>query len=83
METERMKLTKDMFEAGYKYQKLKDQSKKKKKSLSRRNKLIQNCDDSMIRQENAPPIVKQNSVIIWSINDNMFPKVRTLNFNGR
>lgn len=75
MEAERMKLTKDMFEAGYMYQKLNDQSKKRKKSLSRQNQLIQNCEDSMIKRENAPPIDEQNSVIIWSINDNMFPKV--------
>lgn len=73
MKTERMKLTKDMFEAGYKYQKLKNQSKKRKKSSLGQNKVIQNCEDLLIKRENT--VYEQNAVIIWSINDNMFPKV--------
>uniref|UniRef100_A0A2S2R2B2 WD repeat-containing protein 63 n=1 Tax=Sipha flava TaxID=143950 RepID=A0A2S2R2B2_9HEMI len=75
METERIKLTKDMFEAGYKHQKLKNQSKKRKKSSLGQNKVIRNCEDPLMKRENVPPVYEQNSVIIWSINDNMFPKL--------
>lgn len=76
-----MKLTKDMFEAGDIYRKLKHKlgMKKKRKSLSKPDKqynIFQNNDEPMIKQQNTPLIEKQkNSVIVWSISDNIFPKV--------
>lgn len=83
MDEERRKLTKDMFEAGDMYQGLKNQlefkSKKKSKSPFKPNKqykALQNDEESMIKRENTPILEPQNnSVIIWSISDNIFPKV--------
>lgn len=83
MEKERMKLTKDMFEAGDMYKRLKSQeklqSKKRRKSSLKENKqhkVLQNEEESMIKRENTSIIDEQNnSVIIWSVNDNIFPKV--------
>lgn len=78
-----MKLTKDMFEAGDMYQRLKSQqdmkSKKRKKSLLNQNrqyKMIPNDEESILKQENMSLVDEQNnSVVIWSIDDNIFPKV--------
>lgn len=86
MDEERRKLTKDMFEAGDMYQELKNQlefkSKKKLKSPFKPNKqykALQNEEESMIKRENTPILEPQNnSVIIWSISDNIFPKVINL-----
>jgi len=81
MEKERMKLTKDMFEAGDTYQRLRSQleSKKRRKSSTKQNKqhkAYQNEKEPIVKQENMPIIDEQNnSVIIWSISDNIFPKV--------
>lgn len=79
MEKERMKLTKDMFEAGEMYQKLKYQlenkTKKRRKSSSK-HKSQKNDEIPKIKRENTPLIDEQNnSVLIWSVSDNIFPKV--------
>jgi len=79
MEKERMKLTKDMFEAGEMYQKLKYQleykTKKRRKSSSK-HKQPKNDEVPKIKSENTPVMDEQNnSVIIWSVSDNIFPKV--------
>lgn len=84
MEKERMKLTKDMFEAGDIYRKLKHKQrmKNKRKSLSKPDKqynIFQNNDEPMTKPQNTPSIEKQkNSVIVWSISDNICPKVFNL-----
>lgn len=83
MTKERLKLTKDMFEAGDKYRRLKRQQdskfKNKSKTLSKQDKqykTLQNDEEFKIKQENTPLINEQNnSVVIWSISDNIFPKV--------
>ncbi|XP_060848211.1 dynein axonemal intermediate chain 3-like isoform X2 [Rhopalosiphum padi] len=80
MEKERIKLTKDMFEAGDMSQKLKYQlefkSKKRRKSLSKHKSMI-NDEVPKNKSENIPIMDDQNnSVFIWSVNDNIFPKLR-------
>lgn len=88
MEEETMKLTKDMFEAGDNFRRLKNQQyskiKNKNKTPSKQNtqyKILQNDEESKIKRENMPLLDEQNnSVIIWSIEDNIFPKVITLRF---
>jgi len=79
MVKERKKLTKDMFEAGEMYQKLKYQleykTKKRRKSSSK-HKSLKNDEVPKIKSENIPIMDEQNnSVIIWSVSDNIFPKV--------
>ncbi|CAH1731486.1 unnamed protein product [Aphis gossypii] len=80
MEKERMKLTKDMFEAGDTCQKLKYQlefkSRKRRKSSSK-HKSLTNDEVPKNKLENIPIIDDHNnSVFIWSISDNIFPKLR-------
>eukprot|EP00102_Acyrthosiphon_pisum_P020917 XP_016658127.1 PREDICTED: uncharacterized protein LOC100571197 [Acyrthosiphon pisum] len=80
MEKERMKLTKDMFEAGDMYQKLKYQlenkTKKRRKSSSK-HKLLKNDEVPKIKRENTTVMDEQNnSVFIWSVSDNIYPKLR-------
>jgi len=84
MEKERIKLTKDMFEAGDMSQKLKYQlefkSKKRRKSLSKHKSMI---NDEVPKNKNVNiPIMddQNNSVFIWSVNDNIFPKVFTIEY---
>lgn len=81
MDKARMKLTKDMFEAGVVYQKLKSQldSKCKKRRKSKQNKQYKapEHDEQLIVGQETVPITDEqnNSVVIWSANDNIFPKV--------
>lgn len=80
MEKERMKLTKDMFEANDKFRQLKSQQyskfKNKNKAPSTQYKILQNDVESKIKRENTPLLNEQNnSVVIWSIDNNIFPKV--------
>lgn len=83
MDKEIMELTRDMFKSGDMYRQLKRQPeskyKKKKKSLLKQNKqqcrALQNYEEPK-REHDAPTMDEQNnSVIIWSISDNIFPKV--------
>lgn len=86
MVKERMKLTKDMFEAGDMCQQLKSQleSKKRRKSSTKQNKqhkTFQNRKKPAINIENMPFIEEQNnSVIIWSVSDNIHPKVQIMEY---
>jgi len=80
MDGERMKLTKDMFEAGDVYQRSKSRhvlkTEKRKKLSSKQHKVLQNDEELMTKRENTPMVDEQNNaVIIWSISDNIFPKV--------
>lgn len=82
---DKMKLTKDMFEAGDMRQRSRSRSeqglkfkKRRKSSLKpdEQYKIIQNEEESNIKRENMSILDDQNnSVIIWSISDNIFPKV--------
>jgi len=73
-----MKLAKDMFEAGDKY-KISKSKQKTKRKLNKQYALIQNDQESMIKRESTPLIDEQNnSVIVWSISDNVFPQVFSL-----
>lgn len=64
-----------MFEAGDKCKKSKF-NKKNKTKLNKEYALLQNDQESMIKRESTPLIEEQNNaVIIWSISDNVFPKV--------
>jgi len=76
-----MKLTKDMFEAGDIHKRLKiqeDLKSKKRRKSSMKYKILHNEEESIIKRENTSLINEQNnSVIIWSINDNILPKVFT------
>lgn len=82
MEKEKMKLTKDMIEAGDMYQKLKfklDFKSKKRRKSSLKHKTLKNDDLLKTRRENTQITDDQNnSVIIWSVSDNIFPKVFTI-----
>jgi len=70
-----MKLTKEMFEAGDICKKSKC-NKKNKTKLIKQYALLQNDQESMIKRESTPLIDEQNNaVIVWSISDNVFPKV--------
>lgn len=84
MEKERMKLTKDMFEAGDIHKRLKiqeDLKSKKRRKSSTKYKVLQNEEESIIKRENTSITNEQNnSVIIWSINDNILPKVFNIIF---
>lgn len=85
MEKERMKLTKDMFEAGDTCQKLKYQlefkSRKRRKSSSK-HKSLTNDEVPKNKLENIPIIDDHNnSVFIWSISDNIFPKVFIIEYS--
>lgn len=81
MDKDRMKLTKDKFEAGVMYQKLKSQldSKCKKRRKSKQNKqhkAPEYGEELIVGQETTPITDEQNnSVVIWSVSDNIFPKV--------
>lgn len=79
MEKERMKLTKDMFEAGDMYQKLKYQLEyktKKRRRSSSKHKSLKNDEVPKIKRESSTVMDDQNnSVIIWSVSDNIYPKV--------
>ncbi|CAI6355721.1 unnamed protein product [Macrosiphum euphorbiae] len=73
---DKMKLAKDMFEAGDKY-KISKSKQKTKRKLNKQYALIQNDQESMIKRESTPLIDEQNnSVIVWSISDNVFPQLR-------
>lgn len=86
MEQERMKLTKDLFEAGDVYQKFKSHQKlkpkKRKKSTLKQNKqdkVIHDSENVIFKQIDMPTVTEQNNcVIIWSIGSNIFPKVSIL-----
>ncbi|XP_025202203.1 uncharacterized protein LOC112599497 [Melanaphis sacchari] len=94
MEKERMKLTKDMFEAGDMCQKLKYQlefkNKNRRKSSSKHKTNI-NYEVSKNKREKTIMDDQNNSVFIWSVSDNIFPKlilesaeeVRCIEFNPR
>lgn len=70
-----MKLTKEMFEAGDICKQFKC-NKKTKTKLIKQYALLQNDQESMIKRESTPLIDEQNNaVIVWSISDNVFPKV--------
>lgn len=70
-----MKLTKEMFEAEDICKKSK-YNKKDKTKLIKQYALLQNDQESMIKRESTPLIDEQNNaVIVWSISDNVFPKV--------
>lgn len=74
-----MKLAKDMFKAGdiYKISKTKQKIKSK---LNKQYALIQNDQESMIKRESTPLVDDQNNVVIvWSISDNVFPQVFSIN----
>lgn len=85
MDKERMKLTKDLFEAGDVYQRLKMhqelKSKKITKSLKKQDKkyemlYLHNDENVLIRQKDHPIYDQQNNaVLIWSTSDHIFPKV--------
>lgn len=79
MAKERMKFTKDLFEAGDVFKRIKSQSKMKcehKSASNKQYKVLENDEDSIIKRENTQIVDEQNnSVIIWSINDHIFPKV--------
>lgn len=79
-----MQLVKDMFEAGEGYSKSKidieNKSQKKRKLSSKQkkqHKASRNYEEPVAKRENTSIIDEQNnnSVIIWSIDDNIFPKV--------
>lgn len=86
MERERKKLSKDMFEAGDMYKTLKIQENlktRKRRKSSIKYKALQNEEESIIKRENTSILNEQNnSVIIWSINDNILPKVFTKNYTS-
>jgi hypothetical protein len=46
-----------------------------KKKNTKKIKVIENYDDSMIKQANTPQLSDEYFVNIWSIDDKMFPKV--------
>ncbi|CAH1731756.1 unnamed protein product [Aphis gossypii] len=72
----KMKLTKEMFEAGDICKQFKC-NKKTKTKLIKQYALLQNDQESMIKRESTPLIDEQNNaVIVWSISDNVFPKLR-------
>lgn len=81
MSKERLKLTKDLFEAGYVIKTIKSQSKvkksnKKKPKLKKQYKVLENENDSIIKRENTQMAYEQsNAVIIWSAINKFFPKV--------
>lgn len=81
MDRDRMKLSKDMFEAGVMYQKLKSQldSKSKNRRKSKQNKQYKapERDGERIIEQQTTQITDEqnNAVVIWSANDNIFPKV--------
>lgn len=87
MKINKLKLTKDMFEAGdmykkFKYKQKNNHNQKIKHKLNAKYAVIQNDEESKIKRESTPLIDEQNNaVIIWSISDNVFPKVCLLYFN--
>lgn len=87
MDTERMKLSKDMFDAGVMYQKLKSQldskCKKRRKSKQKTQYKAQEHNEELFIGRETTPITNEqnNSVVIWSVNDNIFPKVILLSIN--
>lgn len=80
-----MKLTKDMFEAGNMYSRLQleSKSKNKRKSLSKQNKQHRKSIQIYEESKREHPLIldeQNNSVVVWSISDNIFPKVfRSIN----
>lgn len=80
MTKERIKLTKDLFEAGDVFKIIKSRSKvkknKKKFKLKKQYKILENESDFKIKRENTQIAYEQsNAVIIWSVINKFFPKV--------